>query len=81
MGLNSTEAKYMAPNSASCEALWLHKLIAKSTDQMSRPTVVYGVIKVASGNMRIQYFLIASSTLISVLFPQRESSEGSTSSY
>jgi hypothetical protein len=31
----------MAASSTSCEAIWLHKLIAELTDQMMEPTMVY----------------------------------------
>jgi hypothetical protein len=41
VALSSIEAEYMAASSASCEAIWLHKLIAELTNQMLEPTVVY----------------------------------------
>jgi len=41
MALSSAEAKYMAASTASCEAIWLRKLIAELTSEMLEPTVVY----------------------------------------
>jgi hypothetical protein len=35
------EAKYMAANSASCEAIWLRKLLAELIDQTLDTTVIY----------------------------------------
>ena len=39
--LSSAEVEYMAANQASCEALWLHKLLVDLFDQGMRPTVIY----------------------------------------
>lgn len=41
MALTETEAKYMAANTASCEAIWLRKLIVELIDDMLEPTMVY----------------------------------------
>lgn len=40
MALSSAEAEYMATSSASCEAIWLHKLIVEMDTQTLEPTVV-----------------------------------------
>jgi hypothetical protein len=39
--LSSAEAKYMAASQASCEALWLHKLLVGLFGVQSRPTLIY----------------------------------------
>jgi hypothetical protein len=41
VALSSAKAEYMAANTASCEAIWLRKLIAELTGEMLEPTVVY----------------------------------------
>ena len=41
IALSSAEAEYMAVNQASCEALWLCKLLVNLFDQELRPTVIY----------------------------------------
>jgi hypothetical protein len=41
MALNSTEAKYMATGTMSCEAIWLCKLLAGLYDQELDPTMIY----------------------------------------
>jgi hypothetical protein len=40
VALSSTKEKYMAAISTSCEAIWLHKLIAELIDQMLEATMV-----------------------------------------
>jgi hypothetical protein len=37
----SSKKKYMAANFASCEVIWLHKLIEELIDQRLEPTVVH----------------------------------------
>ena len=41
VALSSAEAKYMAASQASCEALWLRKLLVDLFDRELRPTVIY----------------------------------------
>ena len=41
IALSSTEAEYMAASQASCEALWLRKLMVDLFDQELRPTVIH----------------------------------------
>jgi hypothetical protein len=41
VALSSAEAEYMAASTASCEAIWLHKLLAGLFDQELDPTVIY----------------------------------------
>jgi hypothetical protein len=41
VALSSTEAEYMAASMASCEAIWLRKLLAGLFDQELDPTVIY----------------------------------------
>eukprot|EP00253_Pinus_taeda_P012120 PITA_12120 len=41
VSLSSSEAKYMAANQASCEAIWLRKLLYGLFDQELRPTVIH----------------------------------------
>jgi hypothetical protein len=41
VALISTEAEYMATNQASCEALWLCKMLVGLFDVQLRPTVIY----------------------------------------
>jgi hypothetical protein len=41
VALSSAEDKYMAASTASCEAIWLRKLIAELTGEMLEPTMVY----------------------------------------
>jgi hypothetical protein len=41
VALSSTEAEYMATSMASCEAIWLHKLLTGLFDQELEPTVIY----------------------------------------
>ena len=40
MVLSSTEAEYMETSQASCEALWLHKLMVDLFDMELSPTVI-----------------------------------------
>jgi hypothetical protein len=40
IALNSTEAKYMTTSMASCEAIWLHKLLTRLFDKELEPTVI-----------------------------------------
>ena len=41
VALSSAEAEYMAANQASCEALWLHRLMVDLFRQQSSPTVIH----------------------------------------
>jgi hypothetical protein len=41
VSLSSVEAEYMAASQASCEALWLHKMLVGFFDVQLRPTVIY----------------------------------------
>ena len=41
MALSSIEAEYMAANTASCESIWLQKLLARLFDQELDPIVIY----------------------------------------
>jgi uncharacterized OsmC-like protein len=41
MALSSTEAEYMAASLASCEAIWLRKLLARLSGQELEPTVIH----------------------------------------
>jgi hypothetical protein len=41
VALSSAEAEYMAASLASCEAIWLHKLLAGLFGQVLEPTVIY----------------------------------------
>ena len=41
VALSTVEAEYMAASLASCEALWLHKLLVNLFGQELRPTVIY----------------------------------------
>ena len=41
VALSSAEAEYMASSQATCEALWLRKLLVDLFDQELRPTVIY----------------------------------------
>jgi len=41
VGLSSVEAKYMEASMATCEAIWLWKLLARLFDQELDPTVIY----------------------------------------
>jgi hypothetical protein len=41
VALSSAEAEYMATSMASCEAIWLRKLLTGLFDQELEPTVIY----------------------------------------
>ena len=41
IALNLAEAKYMETSMASCEAIWLCKLLTSLFDQELEPTVIY----------------------------------------
>ena len=41
VALSSGVVEYMAASQASCEALWLHKLLVDLFDQEPRPTLIY----------------------------------------
>jgi hypothetical protein len=41
LALSSTEAKYMVANQASCESLWLCKLVVRLFGVQLRPTLIY----------------------------------------
>ena len=41
MALSSVEAEYMVANQASCEALWIHKLLVGLFGVQLRPTMIY----------------------------------------
>ena len=41
VALSSVEVEYMASIQASCEALWIHKLLVDLFDQELRPTIIY----------------------------------------
>ena len=41
VALSSAEAEYMAASQASCEVLWLHKLLVNLFGQELRPTMIY----------------------------------------
>jgi hypothetical protein len=54
MALSSVEAEYMVASQASCEALWLRKMLVGLFGVQLRPTVI---IKVALNSRRIQFFM------------------------
>ena len=41
VALSSAKAEYMATSQASCEALWLHKLLVNLFGRELRPTMIY----------------------------------------
>jgi hypothetical protein len=41
VALSSVEAEYMVASQASCEALWLHKMLVGLFDVQLRPTMIY----------------------------------------
>jgi hypothetical protein len=41
VALISAEAEYMATSQASCEALWLHKMLVGLFSVQLRPTMIY----------------------------------------
>ena len=41
VALSFSEAEYMAVSQASCEAIWLHKLLYGLFDQELRPTIIH----------------------------------------
>ena len=41
VSLSSTEAEYIAASQASCEAIWLHKMLVGLFDLELRPTVIH----------------------------------------
>jgi len=41
MALHSADVEYTAANTASCEAIWLHKLIADLTNEMLELNMLY----------------------------------------
>ena len=41
MALSSENAEYMAASQASCEALWLHKMLVGLFSVQLRPTMIY----------------------------------------
>ena len=64
VALSSVEAEYMEANQASCEALWLCKLMVDLFDMELSPTVIQcDIIRVASNSPRIRYFMTGRSTL------------------
>jgi hypothetical protein len=62
VALSSTEAEYMAASTTSCEAIWLHKLLAGLFDQELDPTVIYCDNQSCIKLSRIQYFMTSPST-------------------
>jgi hypothetical protein len=54
VALSSTEAEYMVASQASCEALWLRKMLIGLFGVQLRPTVI---IRVALNSRRIQFFM------------------------
>jgi hypothetical protein len=54
MALSLVEAEYMAASQASCEALWLCKMLVGLFGVQLRPTVI---IRVALNSQRIQFFM------------------------
>jgi hypothetical protein len=54
MALSSAETKYMAASQASCEALWLRKMLVGLFGVQLRPTVI---IRVVLNSWRIQFFM------------------------
>jgi hypothetical protein len=57
VALSSTEAEYMAANTASCEAIWFRKLLVGLFDQELDPMVIYCDNRVVSNSSRIQCFM------------------------
>ena len=41
VALSSSKVEYMVASQASCEAIWLHKMLVGLFDQRLRPTVIY----------------------------------------
>ena len=41
LALSSTDVEYMTTSMASCEAIWIHKLLTRLFDQELEPTVIH----------------------------------------
>jgi hypothetical protein len=61
VALSSTEAEYMAVSMASCESIWLHKLLTGLFDQELEPMVIYCDNQSCIKLWRIQYSMIGPS--------------------
>ena len=59
VALSSADAKYMATILASCEAIWLHKMLTGLFGQELEPTVI---VRVALNSQRIQCYMIGPKT-------------------
>jgi len=67
----------MAVSIASCEAIWLRKLLVNLFRRRMEATRIFLIIRVASSSLRIQYFMISRSTLLSgVTLSETVSNEG-----
>eukprot|EP00253_Pinus_taeda_P030156 PITA_30156 len=65
VSLSLVEEEYMAASQATCEAIWMWKILVCLFDQRMDPTVIYLIIRVVSNSLRIQYFMIVPSILTS----------------
>eukprot|EP00253_Pinus_taeda_P020361 PITA_20361 len=65
VALSSVEVEYMAASIASCEAIWLRKLLVNLFRRRMETTRIMCDNQSASGSLRILYFMIGRSTLIS----------------
>jgi hypothetical protein len=63
VALSSAEAEYMAASQASCEALWLRKLLVGLYGVQLRPTMIYCDNQSLLNSLRIRFFTTGLSTL------------------
>jgi len=62
--LSFAEAEYMAASKATCEAIWLRKLLVNLFRGWMEVKRIYVIIRVVSNSLKIQFFMITPNTLI-----------------
>eukprot|EP00253_Pinus_taeda_P016960 PITA_16960 len=67
VALSLVETEYMAAIQATCEAIWMQKILVGLLDQRMDPTVIYCDNQSCINSLRIQYFMIGPSTSTSII--------------
>ena len=80
VALSSTKTEYMAASMASCEALWLRKMLTRLFDKKLRPTMIHCNNQSCIKLSRIQYLMTSRSILRSDIISSERIQKGAVKS-